>query len=295
MIFFSYITVSFKQEEKMSFVQAKCTNCGGILDVDNTKDAAICKYCGTPFIIEKAINNYNTTNNITANTVNIYGNLTSDFEISGGVLLKYTGTSLTPIIPDSVVAIGDKAFYKTRITEVTIPDSVLEIFASTDLYIGAFYMCENLHTVRMSKNIRDIGSDSFLGCLSLERIVFPDSLQTIGNKAFHHCRNLTEIILPKNLEFISTNAFFDCSKLEKVLFRNDDGEIYDPLEDYQNLISTPVLQNWKNISESFIATPFYTKYWYLRCTTENYCLKCGRPLHKSIFSGKLSCPNRCKS
>lgn len=57
----------------MPFIQAKCTNCGGILEVDSTKDAAICKYCGTPFIVEKAINNYNTTNNITASTVNVYG------------------------------------------------------------------------------------------------------------------------------------------------------------------------------------------------------------------------------
>lgn len=56
----------------MPFVQAKCTNCGGILEVDNTKDAAICKFCGTPFVVEKAINNYTSTNYIAANNVNIY-------------------------------------------------------------------------------------------------------------------------------------------------------------------------------------------------------------------------------
>lgn len=42
----------------MAFVQAKCTNCGGILAVDNEKDAAICEFCGTPFVVEKAVNNY---------------------------------------------------------------------------------------------------------------------------------------------------------------------------------------------------------------------------------------------
>lgn len=49
----------------MAFVPAKCTQCGGDIDVDDTKEAGICKHCGTAFITEKAINNYNTyiTNN----------------------------------------------------------------------------------------------------------------------------------------------------------------------------------------------------------------------------------------
>lgn len=55
----------------MSLVPAKCTNCGGELQIDNTKDAAVCPYCGSAFIIEKAVNLYNQTYNINTNTVNI--------------------------------------------------------------------------------------------------------------------------------------------------------------------------------------------------------------------------------
>ena len=57
----------------MPMVPAKCTQCGGNLTVDSEKEAAICQYCGTPFIVEKAINNYNTTviNNFDNATVNI--------------------------------------------------------------------------------------------------------------------------------------------------------------------------------------------------------------------------------
>lgn len=40
----------------MPFVQAKCTNCGANLEVDNSRDAAICPYCHTPYVVEKAIN-----------------------------------------------------------------------------------------------------------------------------------------------------------------------------------------------------------------------------------------------
>lgn len=50
----------------MGFVAAKCPQCGANIEVDSTKDAGICKYCGTPFVTEKVINQYqvnNTTNN----------------------------------------------------------------------------------------------------------------------------------------------------------------------------------------------------------------------------------------
>ena len=43
----------------MPLVAAKCTNCGSNLQVESTKEAAVCEYCGSAFIVEKAINNYN--------------------------------------------------------------------------------------------------------------------------------------------------------------------------------------------------------------------------------------------
>lgn len=57
----------------MPFVQAKCPNCGGFLAVDNEKEAAVCQFCQTPFIVEKAINNYNINinNHITVEQANV--------------------------------------------------------------------------------------------------------------------------------------------------------------------------------------------------------------------------------
>ena len=52
-------------------LKAQCPNCGGNLEVDNSKDAAICPFCKTPYIVEKAINQYN----LNANTVNLNGNV----------------------------------------------------------------------------------------------------------------------------------------------------------------------------------------------------------------------------
>ena len=37
----------------MPLVDAKCTNCGANLKIDDTNDAAICEYCGSAFVVEK--------------------------------------------------------------------------------------------------------------------------------------------------------------------------------------------------------------------------------------------------
>lgn len=59
----------------MALVPAICTQCGAQIEVDNTHEAGICKFCGTPFITEKAINKYTTVHNVTQNiTKIIYGN-----------------------------------------------------------------------------------------------------------------------------------------------------------------------------------------------------------------------------
>lgn len=54
----------------MPLVAAKCTQCGANIEIDDSKEAGICKYCGTAFVTEKAINNYNI--NVTNNN-NFYG------------------------------------------------------------------------------------------------------------------------------------------------------------------------------------------------------------------------------
>ncbi|MBR6089097.1 MAG: hypothetical protein IKP86_04125 [Anaerolineaceae bacterium] len=46
----------------VKLVAGICPKCGGQLEVDPSQDAAICAYCGTPFVVSKAINNYNVQN-----------------------------------------------------------------------------------------------------------------------------------------------------------------------------------------------------------------------------------------
>ena len=69
----------------MAFIPARCTQCGANIEVDDTKDAGICKHCGTAFVTKKAINNYNTyvTNDFTGANVNIVGGDVNNYIIIG--------------------------------------------------------------------------------------------------------------------------------------------------------------------------------------------------------------------
>lgn len=53
----------------MPLVPARCPMCNGTIEVDPYRETAVCKFCDTPFITEKAINNYNTTYHIKIDTL----------------------------------------------------------------------------------------------------------------------------------------------------------------------------------------------------------------------------------
>lgn len=82
----------------MPLINAKCTNCGGVLQVEQGKDAMVCPFCGSAFIVEKAVQNFNVTNNIRADVVNIYQGQ-KDFTVKGGILVKYNGESPVVTVP----------------------------------------------------------------------------------------------------------------------------------------------------------------------------------------------------
>ncbi len=64
----------------MPLTNAKCTNCGGSLQVDSTKKAAICPFCNEAYIVEEAINNYN----ISIDTINVNDDRAAKSRIEAG-------------------------------------------------------------------------------------------------------------------------------------------------------------------------------------------------------------------
>ena len=154
----------------MPLVNAKCTNCGGTLQVDNAKEAAVCPFCGSAFIVEKAVQNFNITNNIITNNnvqadvVNIYNVKRDDFLIEGGILKKYKGADTEVVIPEGVVEIGERSFADMKyITKVTFPKSLRTI----QKY--AFKNCLSLRSVEIKDNVT-IRSFAFASCAALDSI-----------------------------------------------------------------------------------------------------------------------------
>ena len=72
---------------KIELVPAVCTQCGATLEVDPTQEAAVCKFCNTPFIVSKAINNY-TIEHADHVTVDLKGSVDSVLGFAGEQLDK---------------------------------------------------------------------------------------------------------------------------------------------------------------------------------------------------------------
>lgn len=173
----------------MAFVQAKCPECGGMLAVDADKKAAVCQFCGEAFIVQEAVNNYNTYNTTNNNyntthqygdgtVVNVYEDKSKDFVIEAGVLKEYHGESVNVIIPKSVKKIGYHCFFSSNIESANIQEGV------TEIEYGAFSNCNFLNKIEIPKSLHKIDSFAFAGCQKLEQIVIPNNNCTVGGFAF---------------------------------------------------------------------------------------------------------------
>ena len=132
--------------------------------------------------------------------------------------------------------IGESAFCESTYTgSLTIPDSVVEIGER------AFYQCENLNgTLTLGKNLRTIGKEAFSGCaftgsltipegvteiadsafgagIPLKKygmftgtLTLPSTLKTIGASAFSYADFSGELLIPDGVTSIGANAFAKC-------------------------------------------------------------------------------------
>ena len=91
------------------------------------------------------------------------------------------------VLRNGITSIGDWAFYYCRVTDITLPASLISI-----------------------------GEGAFSGCNKLEQIIIPNSVTSIGELAFGGCDALNSVNIPASVTHIGDGAFANCSKLSKI-------------------------------------------------------------------------------
>ena len=114
------------------------------------------------------------------------------------------------IIPSTVVAIGDDAFYGSGVSNIDIPIAVTSIGSK------AFYNCSALTGITLPSNLTKISEHTFHGCSSLSHINIPSSVSSIGIYAFNGCTSLASIEIPGSVTSIGMYAFANCKGLSSI-------------------------------------------------------------------------------
>ena len=114
----------------------------------------------------------------------------------GKTLLKVADNCRRVKVRSGVEVIAKEAFDSTRVTHITLPDT-----------------------------IKLLEPNALLRAHYLESINLPDSITKIDRVAFHFCggfgKGLKRIVLPKHLHYLGEDAFYGCDKLEKMNIRGD--------------------------------------------------------------------------
>lgn len=141
------------------------------------------------------------------------------FKSINGVLFSYDMKSLicfpaakrgSYTIPEGVTRIEHAAFGSSKLSSVTLPDSLRYI----EVY--GFSRCPFLKTITVGKNVTFLGSTAFGYSTGLESVVFENPNTVIDGSAFCGCTSLKSVTLPANLKKIETSFFSECKSLKSI-------------------------------------------------------------------------------
>lgn len=163
------------------------------------------------FIGKWAFDNTGYTNNASNNKNGIYY---IDRHLYSADIETVTGEC---VVEDGTKAIATRALSYTRITGISIPDSVT--------YIGesAFAFCYRLSDVSIGNGVVQIDDSSFSDCESLKQIEIPNSVEYIGDYAFFNS-GLNSVTIGKNVSTIGDSAFWFCNNLNTVYYNGTEDE-----------------------------------------------------------------------
>ena len=111
--------------------------------------------------------------------------------------------NIDPIIPESVMHIGDLAFYNcTSLTALPLNGHIEHIG------VAAFYGCTGLTSLAVPETVTTISNSTFEKCANLQTVNIGPGVTTIGEKAFYRCDKMEILHLNSNLTLIGDSAFY---------------------------------------------------------------------------------------
>ena len=121
-------------------------------------------------------------------------------------------TITSVVIPNTVTAIGNQAFYLCTLLSgtVIIPNSV-----NTVGYL-AFCRCDLMTEVVLPEKDVTYGNQCFLTTGLTGTLVLPEGLTVISNSMFSNNNNLSNVVIPNTVTTISGDAFSYCDNIEAV-------------------------------------------------------------------------------
>lgn len=148
----------------------------------------------------------------------------------------FAGTNLGEVeLPSNLKHIGEGAFYCANLTELNLPSSVEYVgpyaFGENNfeslvidwqnisiIQNRTFSQCQNLKSVEIKGNIREIRPYAFEYCSALEEITLSGSVKKIYDSAFVGNTALETVTIPENIDYLGSAAFINCTNLKTLYF-----------------------------------------------------------------------------
>lgn len=132
---------------------------------------------------------------------------------------------------DGVEVIGELAFGENQIEELVIPNSVKELgggycyisfYGTTyfwEKFSGKGAFGDRVRKAKLSSNLKKIPKGLFYGCVGLQEINIPKGVVEIEKGAFYEC-GIQNLIIPIGCRKIGDMSFGNCKKLRSIFLPN---------------------------------------------------------------------------
>lgn len=171
------------------------------------------------------------------------------------------------IVPNGAERIEEDAFSCCDLSEISLPDSVVEVGANLfcnsknlirvklpsglkKLSPFMFYGCSSLKRIEMPLEVEEFPEGLFAECFALEEIPFRAGIRVLPENVFLSCSSLKSLVIPGTVKKICKNAISGCSELSTVVLPEE-------LEEFEEdaITDCPELSRIRILEEN---TSFFT-------------------------------------